>query len=176
MAAMSVIERYRVWHEHERDSNAKMLGMIQSVPADRRDDPRFARAVSLAGHLAACRENWLDLMTDSGADLADWSPKGASAEGLLPRFEALESRWSAYLARLDDSELTRDFEFAEGDGNRYRWNIEGQVYQLLGHADYHRGQIALLVDQLGGETVETDYVNWAIDRNPHYGIVGPDTG
>jgi uncharacterized damage-inducible protein DinB len=38
--------------------------------------------------------------------------------------------------------------------------VEVQVIQLFGHASYHRGQIALLVDQLGGEVVDTDYVDW----------------
>ncbi len=37
-----------------------------------------------------------------------------------------------------------------------------QAVTLAGHASCHRGQIALLVDQLGGETVDTDYVYWAV--------------
>ena len=34
-----------------------------------------------------------------------------------------------------------------------------QIEQLAGHAAYHRGQIALLVDQLGGEVQDTDYAD-----------------
>jgi uncharacterized damage-inducible protein DinB len=31
---------------------------------------------------------------------------------------------------------------------------------VFGHAWYHRGQIAMLVKDLGGETVDTDYIFW----------------
>ncbi|MGC4045162.1 MAG: DinB family protein [Armatimonas sp.] len=43
--------------------------------------------------------------------------------------------------------------------------IEVQIVQLIGHAPYHRGQVALLVDQLGGEVVDTDYADWWWYRN-----------
>ncbi len=163
-----MIERYREWYEHERDSNAKMLDMLESVPADRRNDPRFGRAVALAGHLAACRENWLAMIVSSGGPEVEWWPEDCPLESLRPRYAWLESRWTEYLAGLDDDTLVRDFVFEDG-GARWRFNVEGQIFQLVGHAPYHRGQIALLVDELGGETVDTDYVEWAIPRNPRFG-------
>jgi uncharacterized damage-inducible protein DinB len=49
--------------------------------------------------------------------------------------------------------------FSEGEGE-FSLPIEVQIVQLIGHASYHRGQVALLVDQLGGETVDTDYADW----------------
>ena len=63
------------------------------------------------------------------------------------------------LARLDDGRLVQDFEFLEGD-SPFSLPREVQMVQLFGHDAYHRGQVALLVDQLGGETVDTDYVDW----------------
>ena len=72
---------------------------------------------------------------------------------------------------MRDDDLARDFEFNSSTGDRYRWNIEGQIAQLVGHAFYHRGQISLLVDELGGETVDTDYLFWAVARNSHYGKI-----
>ncbi len=53
---MSLLERYRAWYEYEKDCNDKMLAMLESVPEANRSDPRFQRAVTLADHLAACRE------------------------------------------------------------------------------------------------------------------------
>ncbi len=89
-----------------------------------------------------------------------WWDERADLAPLRPRFAALESRWTDYLARLTAEQLAQDFEFTESDGERYRLPVEVQTVQLLGHASYHRGQIALLVDQLGGETVDTDYADW----------------
>jgi uncharacterized damage-inducible protein DinB len=168
-----MIEHYRFWYEHERDCNAKMLAMIESVPDENRSDSRFQRALDLAAHMAACRENWLDRMTADGMNQTDWNPQGVELASLRLRFEVLESKWTAYLDSLSDDDVLRDFEFPTTDGSRFRWNIEGQIIQLVGHAFYHRGQVALLVDALGGETVDTDYLFWAYRRDSKYGkIVG----
>ena len=79
---------------------------------------------------------------------------------MRPRFAALESHWTDYLTQLEEDHLAQDFEFTESNGERYRLPIEVQIVQLIGHAAYHRGQVVLLVDQLGGETVDTDYADW----------------
>lgn len=168
---MTVIERYRHWYEHERAANAKMLAMIESVPVEQRGDPRFQRAVALAGHLAACRENWLDRMVAGGVHQVDWWPEGERLEGLRSRYEKVEVAWSQYLGSLTESELERDFEYGATDGRRYRWNVDGQIFQLVGHAYYHRGQIAQLVEALGGVPEDTDYLYWAFPQNPKYGPI-----
>jgi len=164
---MSAIERYRELYEHEKDSNHKMLSMIDGVPADARTDPRFARAVTIAAHLAACRSNWLK-MIETGEGDEPWWERDVDPATLGPRYARVEALWTEYLAKLDDDGLAQPFIFADGPG-RYRGHVEGQVLQLVGHSDYHRGQVVLLVDQLGGETVETDYVNWICERDPRWG-------
>ncbi len=157
---MSLLERYRLMYEHEKDANHKMFAMLESIPEANRSDARFQQAVTLADHLAACRENWLERMDGEGNVYAAWWDKRCDLATLRPRFDALESRWTDYLARLDEDRIAQDFEFTEGGEERFRLPVEAQVVQLFGHAFYHRGQIALLVDQLGGETVDTDYVDW----------------
>jgi uncharacterized damage-inducible protein DinB len=157
---MSLLERYRVLYEHEKDCNHKLLAMLESVPEARRADPRFQQAVTLADHLAAGRENWLDWMEGEGRNQVAWWDERCELATLRPRFAALESQWTDYLARLEADRLAQDFEFSESDGERYRLPIEVQIMQLIGHASYHRGQVSLLVDQLGGETVDTDYADW----------------
>jgi uncharacterized damage-inducible protein DinB len=163
---MSSIEKYRHWYEHEKASNAKMLEMIASVPEEARSDPRFNRALVLAAHLAACREIWLDYMAGGGSHEEEWWPENATIEELPGRFAAVEQRWTDYLAGLQNGNLDVDFDFPISEDSKYRWNIEGQIVQLMGHAPYHRGQIALLVEQLGGETVDTDYADWASPLQP----------
>ena len=156
---MSLLEHHREVYEHEKDCNQKMLAMIESVPQAGRSDARFQRAVSLAGHLAACRENWLDRMDGGSNGEASWFDETCDLATLGPRFAALQTRWTDYLARLDEGQLAQDFEFFEGD-SPFSLPAEVQIVQLAGHDSYHRGQIALLVDQLGGETADTDYVDW----------------
>ncbi len=157
---MSLLERYRLWYDYEKDCNDKMLAMLESVPEASRSDPRFQRAVTLADHLAACREKWLDYMEGKGSNPVPWWSEQGEFATLRPRFAALESHWTDYLARLDEDQLAQEFEFSESDEESFRLPVEVQIVQLFGHASYHRGQVALLVDQLGGETGDTDYVDW----------------
>ena len=162
---MSRPEQYREAYDYEKDCNEKMLAMIESVPAKSRDDVRFQQAVSIAGHLVACRENWLDRMTMKNVRPTDWYAEKYDFAALRPRFTALDSQWTDYLANLDGARLAQEFEFAEGEV-RFSLPTEVQIVQLFGHASYHRGQIALLVSQLGGEVVDTDYVDWWVSRQP----------
>ena len=47
----SLADRFRQWYEHERDSNAKSLAMLASVPVERRTDPLFQKALDKMAHL-----------------------------------------------------------------------------------------------------------------------------
>ena len=157
---MSLLEHYRVLYEHEKDCNSKMLAMLESVLEASRSEARFQQAVTLAGHLAACRENWLERMVSEKPKLVAWWDERCELALLSPRFASLERRWTDYLAHLDEDRLARIFEFSESNDENFSLPTEVQVVQLIDHASYHRGQIALLVNQLGGETVDTDYVDW----------------
>ena len=157
---MSIIEHYRLWYDYEKDCNEKMLAMIESVSENNRSDVRFGRAVMLAGHLAACRENWLNYMMLKSDDPVEWFDESCDPATLKARFAALESQWTDYFANLNEEKLAQDFDFAIPDEGHFRLPTEVQIVQLIGHAHYHRGQVALLVDGLGGETVDTDYADW----------------
>lgn len=154
------MEKYQEWFEYEIDCNAKMLDMLESVPQESRDDTRFQQAVSIADHLAACREKWLAYMTGKDANHIPWKNEECELSTLRPRFAQFEDAWTLYLANLDEKLLAEEFHFTESNGETFSEPTEVQIVQLFGHASYHRGQIALLVDQLGGETVDTDYVEW----------------
>ncbi len=162
---MNRIENYRLWYEHEKASNAAMLKMIDSVSESARGDARYMRCLILADHLAACRANWLSMMA-GGAEVMPWWEESVDRATLDGLYQRAEREWTDYLANLKEEELDKDFDFPLPEGGHWRWHIEGQIYQLLGHAHYHRGQIALLVDQLGGETVDTDFADWMPARDP----------
>jgi uncharacterized damage-inducible protein DinB len=155
----SLADRFRHWYDHERDCNAKSLAMLDSVPAERRIEAAFQKAVDRMAHLVVARQRWLHR-------LGHWSeypalfPQGMALPALAAQVAATEAAWVAYLNDLSDEELTRTLEWVANDGKRYRWDVEGVLTQLTGHASYHRGQIAQLVAILGGKAVDTDYIFW----------------
>ncbi|MEP6755393.1 MAG: DinB family protein [Chthonomonadales bacterium] len=166
-----VIERYRELFEYEIDCNEKMLQMIATVPTENHSDARYQQAVSIADHIVACRENWLDRMINNGGDQGPWYDENSDVSSLSARMDATHCAWKSYLDGLSDGGLPVDFEFAMRDGSRALWNIEGQIKQMMGHSNYHRGQVTLLVDQLGGTVQDTDYLIFVYERRDHYGKI-----
>jgi uncharacterized damage-inducible protein DinB len=154
----SLADRFRRWYEYERDCNVKSLEMLASVPDDHRSTLEFQKAVGRMAHLAAARQRWLKRLGHF-AKLPDVFPQISNLVELKTMVAETESAWVKYLEQLDDNELSREFEYEVG-GMRYRWNIEGVLTQVFGHAWYHRGQIAQLVAGLGGKAVDTDYIFW----------------
>lgn len=156
-------DRFRRWYAHERDCNTRIVEMLESVPHERRSGPEFARAMRAATHLIAAREIWLRRLgrSDDEGGYREWFPTPPELSGLAARFAKVETAWSAYLERLDAEELSREFEFGAPERGYWRWNVEGILTQVNGHAWYHRGQIAMLVAASGGKAVDTDYIFWA---------------
>jgi uncharacterized damage-inducible protein DinB len=153
----TLADRFRRWYDHERDSNAKCIAMLESVPAERRADPSFQRAVDKMAHLATARLRWLYRL-GVAKELPPIFPKGTTLSELRTMIAAAEAAWIDYLAPLDDAKLASEFEYTSAENKRYRWTIEGLLTQVNGHAWYHRGQIAMLVADLGGKAVDTDYI------------------
>jgi uncharacterized damage-inducible protein DinB len=155
----SLADRFRRWYEYERDCNAKSLEMLASVPVERRSAAEFQKAVDRMTHLVAARRRWLHRLGHLAA-APGLFPQGTALAELPAQVADTEAAWVAYLSRLDDRELARTLEWQAADGRRYRWDVEGVLTQVFGHAWYHRGQIAQLVAALGGKAVDTDYIFW----------------
>ena len=155
----SLADRFRRWYEYERDCNARTLAMLASVPESQHADPRFRKAVDRMNHLVAARRRWLHRL-GSWPDLPPIFPTGTPLADLPQLVADTEAAWTAYLAPLTDADLVRPFEWTAPDGRRLRWDVEGVLTQMFGHAPYHRGQIAHAVNELGGKAVDTDYGDW----------------
>ena len=155
----SMADRFRRWYEYERDCNAKTLAMLESVPQERRSATEFQKAIDKMAHMVAARRRWLHRLGHF-PEAPPPFPQGTALTDLSKLIADTEAAWVAYLARLDDAELARTFEWQMADGRRYRFDIEGTLTQVFGHAWYHRGQIAQLVAGLGGKSVDTDYILW----------------
>jgi uncharacterized damage-inducible protein DinB len=157
--SMSFIERFRRWYEFEKDCNQKAIAMLRSVPPAARSSPAFARAVSKMAHLVAARHMWLFRLGVAADRPESWFP-ATTLEQLPATMDKVERSWTSYLGSLTDADLAGTFRCTGGDGRRYEWGLLDLLTQVFGHAWYHRGQIAMLVSDLGGRAVDTDYIFW----------------
>ena len=152
----TLADRFRRWYDYERDCNVQSLAcspLCPRISETRRSSRRQSAAWPIWSRpgSAGC--------TGSATGPSRWprSPPRAwmncPSSSRIPRLA-----WTAYLSNLTDADLAREFEYKVDDGRRFRWNIEGLLTQVFGHAWYHRGQIAQLVALLGGKAVDTDYI------------------
>jgi len=159
LTTLTLAERFRHGYEYEKDCNRKALQMLQSVPSSGRSSPSFARAVGKMAHLVAARHMWLHRLGVVPDRPESWFPP-TTLEELPALVSAIEARWTAYLASLTEADVAGEFTYTGSDGKRYRWRLLDLLTQVFGHAWYHRGQIAMLVKDLGGGAIDTDYIFW----------------
>jgi uncharacterized damage-inducible protein DinB len=155
----TLLDRFRRWYDYERDCNAKILGMLESVPVERRAASEFEKAIGKTGHLIAARRRWLHRL-GHWPELPPVFPTGLTLADLTQQFAETEQVWVTYLSSLREDDLARVIEWTGPTGQNFRWDIEGILTQMLIHAPYHRGQVAQLVAQLGGKAVDTDFLFW----------------
>ncbi|HET9233774.1 MAG TPA: DinB family protein [Candidatus Eisenbacteria bacterium] len=157
---MNTVERFQRWYTYEKDSHAKVLASLDTVPQDRRTSPEFGKAVALLAHLVAARKLWLYRMEGSPELPKDIFFESPPLEWVRDALAGMEAAWSGYLSGLTDRDLDHVFEYRSLEGEPFRNEIVDVLTQLFGHSWYHRGQIAMLVRQLGGTPAVTDFVFW----------------
>ncbi|MDQ2921738.1 MAG: DinB family protein [Acidobacteriota bacterium] len=156
----SLIARYRLWFDYEKDSHAKTLDSLNSVSKELRESVEFRKAVYLLGHIVAARRMWL-FRFGVLKENVELFPREVTFAELPNQIAAMETMWSQYLNQLDDAALARVFEYQSYEGPRFRNTIEEILIQLFGHSWYHRGQIAQLVRSMGAKPAVTDFVFWS---------------
>jgi uncharacterized damage-inducible protein DinB len=154
-------ERFRRWFQYEKDAHALVMASLHNVKPELRTKPEYAKAVSLLAHLVAARRMWLFRLGVDPHEPKEFFPQGMTLEQLEQGLEEMSRLWSDYLAKLTDADLARPFEYKSYDAGRMRNTIEEVLTQLFGHSNYHRGQIAQLLRQMGAEPAVTDYIYWS---------------
>jgi uncharacterized damage-inducible protein DinB len=69
-----------------------------------------------------------------------------------------------YLASLDYDALRRPLAFRFRDGTEGTQPLVEALRHVVNHASYHRGQVVMLIRQLGGVPAGTDYITYCLAR------------
>src|SRR6185503_9233072 len=119
----AMIDRYRRWFDYEKDSHAKTIASLNSVPAELRNGEAFRKAVYLMGHIIAARRMWLFRFGVAGQN-AELFPQDVTLEQLAHQISEMEQLWTEYLLGIADAELQRVFEYQSYEGPRFRNTID----------------------------------------------------
>lgn len=111
------------------------------------------RAVALVAHIAATERVWLERALSVPQSVAVW-PQWSLSETAKQLTDVL-GEWARLIATDD---LSREFAYTNTKGQEFRNRLSDVALHVAFHGVYHRGQIAVLVRQQGGEPAYTDFI------------------
>src|SRR5512140_1443482 len=116
-----------------------------------------ARAVKLLAHILSAQWLWLERMKGVPQSLPVW-PEWTleEIEAQLPK---LKREWKIFLGEKKAAELALRFQYTNTKGDHYSSTVGDTAMHVAMHGADHRGQIALLVRDAGGEPAYTDYIH-----------------
>ena len=86
-------------------------------------------------------------------------------ESIRAYWDTLETDWRAYLDGLRDEQLDGKITYTSLNGKVQRtqplWEL---LTQILNHSTDHRAQTLALIHQLGGETLEQDFIFYTWEK------------
>ena len=156
-----LVAQYQRWFQYEKDSHAKVLASIDTIPPEQRGTGAYQKVLNLLAHIIAARLMWLFRLGQIETPPPALFPSDASRLELSTGLAQAEAEWSAYFDRLDQADLESVVKYQSYEGSGFRSGLADILVQLHGHSLYHRGQIAMLVRSLGGEPTETDFILWS---------------
>jgi uncharacterized damage-inducible protein DinB len=133
--------------EFDRWANRESLRSLEAMT----NPPE--RAVALMAHIAATQRVWLDRARSLPQSVAVW-PQWSLSE-TAKELPGVPGEWARLIATDD---LSREFAYTNTKGQKFSSRLNDVVQHVIFHGVYHRGQIAQLVRQHGGQPADTDFI------------------
>ncbi|TVQ62123.1 MAG: hypothetical protein EA378_06575 [Phycisphaerales bacterium] len=148
----------RDWCEQESWAHAKCWGALRALPELSRGDARFQRAVDKVVHIAEARAVWLWRVGARAERPTNIFPDGMTLdEGERLDVRSMET-WRGFVEGLDVGGLSREVRYQSLDGASWSNSVLEICTHVWSHGFYHRGQVGLLVNAMGGTPAGADYI------------------
>lgn len=151
------VPHWLIMLEYERQATARAIASLRTVPMTPAEHPDSARARGVLAHAIMARHEWLSRLgaieKRAWVMFPDWT-----IDQLETDAARLDAAWSAYLVGLDEAALARVVVYHAFDGTGYSSTVAEVLTHVFNHSTYHRGQVAMLVKQAGGQPASTDFI------------------
>ncbi len=152
------VEWVRRLIDHERWATDTLLGSLDSVPPDKRDDPAYQRAIDKLAHIAAARALWLQRLGGDSPTPAEVFPEGRELASVRRELETVQCAWEQWGSSVTDAILAEHLEYSSRDGAHWRNTFAEIVLHVCTHSFLHRGQANTLLAQAGGSPANMDLI------------------
>jgi uncharacterized damage-inducible protein DinB len=158
---MIEVETIRELYGYNRWANARIFEAVRPLTPE-----QFGR--DLGSSYPSVRDTLAHIVWAEWLWLQRWqgtSPTNVFEPADFPRSEALETRWleveadqGVFLAGLTSQRLASRVRYVNLQGQPWEYPLWRQMYHLVNHSTYHRGQVAAKLRQLGSRAVSTDFL------------------
>jgi uncharacterized damage-inducible protein DinB len=152
---------FRELHAHQAWADAEHWRFILAEPAAIGDGEVRDRL----HHLHVVQQAFLRILKREELDLPALLKTPSTVHDLLDPVKQYHSTVSTYLENLVQDDLDRRLDVPWFEGG-FQPTVAEALLQVPMHSQYHRGQNAMRVRQLGGKPVDTDYIEWVMKGRP----------
>jgi len=155
VSAVQEIYRYNRW------ANARVFEAVSGLTQD-----QFLK--DLGSSHRSLRDTLTHIVWGEWLYLQRWrgtSPQTVFQATDFPRPDALKARWleveveqRAFVESVTAERLLSIVRYVNLQGQTWQYPLWRQMYHLVNHSSYHRGQVTTMLRQLGARPVPTDFL------------------
>jgi len=161
---VSDLQRLAAYNLWATERTAPVLAALTEEELTRTIESSFPSVHLTVGHLVGAAELWLGRW--KGEAWRPIQPAGEfprSAAQLVERWRAVDVGIIAFLETLDDAQ--RVMRFKNSQGKEFTHRFFEMATHLVNHQTYHRGQLTMLLRQLGKKPANTDMIAFFRERS-----------
>src|SRR5262245_7750148 len=144
-------------------ANRKLFSVVSQLTPDEFTRPVAGSYESIRNtvvHVMSAEWGWLDRCGGPPRGPKLNAENFPTVQSVLELWSSVETNMRAFLASLDDSDLARDIEFSLG-GPSQSMALGDLLQHAALHGVHHRGQVALLLREIGRAPGNFDFVIFA---------------
>ena len=81
-----------------------------------------------------------------------------------------QTAYTNYLKNISGEQLNSELIYKNSKGEKFHTAIVDILMHVIIHGGYHRGQIAAIIRQAGGEPFNTDYIHYVRFMKPNLNL------
>ncbi len=153
LATIGALYRYNSW---ANDQVLEAASRVRGADFIRDLKSSYGSLRDTLTHLVWAEWIWLQRWKGVSPALVFSPSDFPTVESLRERLHAVAAERSAFLGDLASERLLQPVEYRNIKGEVWRYPLWQQLYHVVNHSTYHRGQAATMLRQLGATPTATD--------------------
>jgi uncharacterized damage-inducible protein DinB len=154
-------ERLRALYEFNRWANATVLGAVSALRPEEwtRDlGNSFPSVRDTLVHILWAEWIWLSRWKGGSPKLMFDPTEFATVDLLRTRWLEVEHEQVEFVAGVSEESLRTVIEYVNTRGESFAYPLWQMLQHVVNHSTYHRGQVTMMLRQLGATPVPTDFL------------------